>query len=94
MRPGVREGDIAERLRSAGLEDVREGALTARAEYTGFDDFWDPFTYAVGPSGQYLRSLEPEQQDRVREACRARLPAEGPFGLDARAWFACGRVPG
>jgi ubiquinone/menaquinone biosynthesis C-methylase UbiE len=94
MRAGTRKGDIAERLRRAGLADVRDGSLNARAEYSSFDDFWEPFTYAVGPSGQYLRSLDSEQQAAVREGCRAALPSDGPFGLDARAWCARGRVPG
>jgi ubiquinone/menaquinone biosynthesis C-methylase UbiE len=92
-RPGTSRGDIAERLRRAGLEDVTEAELTARAEYTGFDDFWEPFTYAVGPSGAYLRSLDPERQAAVRDGCRAALPSDGPFALDARAWFARGTVP-
>jgi SAM-dependent methyltransferase len=88
---GTSEGDIAERFRRAGLSDVVGGALTARAEYTGFDDFWEPFTFAVGPSGQHLQSLAAEQQAAVREACRAALP-DGPFSLDARAWYARGTV--
>ena len=94
QRPGVKQGDIAERFRRAGLEDVVDGELEAHADYTGFDDFWDPFMLAVGPAGQYLRSLDPEQQAAVREGCRAALPSDGPFGLDARAWYARGTVPG
>jgi SAM-dependent methyltransferase len=86
---GTREGDIAERFRRAGLDDVTGGALTARVDYRGFDDFWDPFTLAVGPAGQYLRSLPAEHRARVREACRAALPG-GPFSLEARAWYARG----
>jgi len=93
QRPGTARGDIADRLRRAGLDDVTEAELTARAEYTGFDDFWGPFTYAVGPSGEYLRSLDAEQQEAVRDGCRAALPSDGPFALDARAWFARGTVP-
>jgi hypothetical protein len=89
---GTAEGDIAERFRRAGLEDVVGGALTARAAYEGFEDFWEPFTFAVGPAGQYLRSLAPERRAAVREACRAALP-DGPFELDARAWYARGTVP-
>ena len=89
---GSQEGDIAERLGRAGLENVEEGTLSARADYTSFDDFWDPFTSGVGPAGQYLASRDPGQQDAVREACRAQLP-EGAFSLDARAWFARGVVP-
>jgi ubiquinone/menaquinone biosynthesis C-methylase UbiE len=89
---GTAEGDIAERFERAGLDHVVGGTLTARAEYTGFDDFWEPFTLAVGPAGQHLRSLGEEQQAAVREACRAALPADGPFSLDARAWYARGTV--
>src|SRR5215212_10102596 len=40
-RPGVTQGDIAERLARAGLEEVEEGTLTATARYEDFDDFWD-----------------------------------------------------
>src|SRR5438034_19027 len=54
---GTAEGGIAERFARARLEGVVGGALSARAEYAGFDDFWDPFRFGVGPSGQYLRSL-------------------------------------
>jgi SAM-dependent methyltransferase len=88
---GTAEGDIAERFARAGLVDVTAGALDASASYAGFDDFWEPFTFAVGPAGQYLASLPEEQQAAVREACRAELP-EGPFTLPARAWFARGTV--
>jgi hypothetical protein len=93
-RPGTARGDIAAHLERAGLEDVHDGELHAHADYAGFDDFWEPFTYAVGPAGQYLRTLDEEQQSAVREGCRRALPADGPFGLDARAWFARGTVPG
>jgi SAM-dependent methyltransferase len=86
---GTAEGDIADRFRRAGLGDVVGGALTAHADYTGFDDFWEPFTYAVGPAGHYLHSLSEEDRARVREGCRERLP-DGPFSLDARAWYARG----
>jgi SAM-dependent methyltransferase len=89
-RPGVAEGDLGERFRRAGLHDVTDGALEARVDYADFDDFWEPFTYAVGPSGQYLASLGPDQQAGLREACREALPTERPFTLTARAWFARG----
>lgn len=86
-RAGTAEGDIAERFIRAGLDDVTGGALTATVAYTGFDDFWEPFTYGVGPAGEYLRGRSPEQQAQIRDACRAELP-DGPFELDARAWLA------
>jgi SAM-dependent methyltransferase len=90
---GTAAGDIAERFRSAGLGDVIDSALTAQANYMCFDDFWEPFTFAVGPAGQYLRSLSDDRQAVVREACRMVLPGDAPFTLEARAWCARGVVP-
>jgi SAM-dependent methyltransferase len=92
-RPGVTQGDIADRFRRAGLHDVEDGELEASADYAGFEDFWEPFTFAVGPAGQYLASVSAEQQSRIRAECRAALP-EGSFTLTARAWYARGTAPG
>jgi SAM-dependent methyltransferase len=92
QRPGTAQGDIAARLRRAGLRDVVDGEIIARVGYTGFDDFWDPFTYGVGPAGDGLRALTAPEREAVREACRAALPEGGPFTLEARAWAARGTV--
>lgn len=89
---GRTAGDIARRFTRAGLKDVIDSTLTARAEYVGFDDFWQPFTLAVGPAGQHLRSLPEDRQTSIRETCRKALPARR-FSLEARAWYARGMVP-
>ncbi len=91
VRVGTSEGEIAELLRSAGLRDVSAGALEVSVEYAGFEDFWEPFTFAVGPSGQAFAKLDDEDKVAVREAIRAELP-DGPFSLDARAWCAVSTV--
>jgi ubiquinone/menaquinone biosynthesis C-methylase UbiE len=88
-RAGTSEGDIAERLERAGCSDVAAGALEVSVDYSGFDDFWEPFTFAVGPSGQAFAKLDDEEKNAVREAVRAELP-DGPFSLGARAWSAIG----
>jgi SAM-dependent methyltransferase len=88
---GTQEGDIARRLADAGLQDVVGGALAASADYSNFDDFWEPLTLAVGPAGQHLQSLTGHQQAGVREALRVKVP-EGAFMLEARAWYARGTV--
>lgn len=88
---GTAEGDIAERFGNAGLRDVEDGVLESSADYTGFEDFWEPFTFAVGPAGHYLASLDDERREAIRDALRAELP-DGPFSLDARAWYARGTV--
>jgi ubiquinone/menaquinone biosynthesis C-methylase UbiE len=88
VRVGTSEGEIVELLESAGLRrDLSGGALEVSVEYADFEDFWEPFTFAVGPSGQAFAKLEDEDKYAVREAIRAELP-DGPFGLDARAWYA------
>jgi SAM-dependent methyltransferase len=89
---GTAEGDIAQLFHRAGLDDVSDGTLAAYADYADFDDYWEPFTLGVGPSGQYLLALPPKRQIEVREACRRAVP-DGSFRLDARAWFARGTVP-
>jgi len=94
-RVGVHEGDIAEVLKRAGLQDVEAGTLDTGAHYEDFDDFWEPFMLAVGPAGTYLSRISGEQQDAVRRECRALLgEPDGPFDLTARAWYARGTVPG
>jgi SAM-dependent methyltransferase len=94
-RVGFRQGEIAEVLARAGLEDVQDGALETSAHYEDFDDFWEPFTLAVGPAGEALVSRDAEQREAIRAECRRLLGApEGPFDLDARAWYARGVVPG
>ncbi len=88
---GTREGDIQDRMIGAGLDDVAGGVLTASASYADFEDFWAPLTYGVGPAGQHLQSLTEDQRAEVRAALHSRIP-DGPFTLDARAWYARGTV--
>ena len=87
LRAGTSEGDIAERLTRAGLRDIVGGALEVSVDYSGFEDFWQPFTFGVGPSGQAFAALEDEEQTVVREAIRTELPEEGAFTLTARCWY-------
>jgi ubiquinone/menaquinone biosynthesis C-methylase UbiE len=86
-RAGTAEGDIAERLRRAGTRDVAAGSFEVSVHYSGFEDFWTPFTFGVGPAGQALAGLQDDEKTAVRQAIRAQLPA-GSFSLDARSWYA------
>jgi ubiquinone/menaquinone biosynthesis C-methylase UbiE len=92
-RAGTARGEIAELLERAGLTEIVDDELKVSADYDGFDDYWIPFTFGVGPSGSALASLGEEDRVVVREACRAALP-DGPFSLQARAWFGRGTVAG
>ncbi len=88
---GGTAGDLGRVFRAAGLREVDEDALEVGAEYTGFDDWWEPFGYGIGPAGSYFVTLDDEQQAALREECRRRLgDPQGPFRGDARAWVATG----
>jgi SAM-dependent methyltransferase len=90
-RPGTREGHLAELFAAAGLGDIEEASLEVRAEHPTFDDWWEPYTFGVGPAGAFAAGLDPARRNELRELCRARLP-EAPFVLTARAWAARGVV--
>jgi SAM-dependent methyltransferase len=86
---GAREGDLARLFASAGLRDVEETALSVSLEHPSFEEWWEPFTFGVGPAGTYVAGLGPDRQARLRERCRTAVP-DAPFVLTARAWTARG----
>jgi hypothetical protein len=93
-RAGVTQGDLVDRFGRAGLLDVTGGTLETSVDYTGFDDYWEPFTGGAGPAtGAFYASLDDAGKATLRDGVRASLP-EGPFALPARAWLALGTVPG
>lgn len=87
QQAGAREGHLAQLLEAAGLHEIEERVLSASVEYPTFDDWWEPFTFGVGPAGSYAAGLDPGQRDQLRERCRKLLPA-APFVRTARAWAA------
>jgi len=90
-RAGARSGQLAELFRGARLRDVQESDLAVRRAYSGFDDWWEPFTRGVGPAGGFLASLDPAGRSQLEAHCRSRLPS-GSFDLTAHAWAARGVV--
>ena len=88
---GTQPGDLGRLFRSAGLEPAQDTSLTVRVSFPTFDDWWDPFTLGVGPAGDYVKGLDEKRLSAVHEACRARL-GDGPFDLDASAWFVAART--
>jgi SAM-dependent methyltransferase len=89
---GSRQGQLGRLLREAGLEAVEETLLSVTVAHATFEDWWEPFTFGVGPAGAYLAALDPGRAALVRERCRADFPAGG-LSLTASAWAARGRVP-
>ena len=88
---GSREGHLTELFREAGFVDVEEVPLTVSVEHESFEEWWEPYTFGVGPAGGYVRSLSESNREKLREHCRAAL-GDGPFVVEARAWSARARV--
>jgi SAM-dependent methyltransferase len=88
-RPGSRQGELTSLFGAAGLDGVEERLVSVEVEHATFDEWWEPYTLGVGPSGGYVASLDEERKGQLREACHRRLPEE-PFTINAGAWSARG----
>jgi SAM-dependent methyltransferase len=88
---GTHEGQLTELFARAGLEDVEETGLEISTEHLSFEEWWEPYTFGVGPVGSYVARLDEERRTALRERLRERLPPS-PFVVSARAWAARGRV--
>jgi ubiquinone/menaquinone biosynthesis C-methylase UbiE len=86
---GARAGHLVELFDAAGLREVEEATLSAAIEYESFEEWWEPFTFGVGPAGAYARRLDAEQLSALQARCRELLP-EAPFTITAVAWAARG----
>lgn len=88
---GVREGDLARLFAEAELGGIQVTTLTIRVRHASFEQWWEPFTLGVGPSGAYVASLAPDRRAALRKQCR-RLLSAGLVEITATAWAATGRV--
>jgi ubiquinone/menaquinone biosynthesis C-methylase UbiE len=87
---GAREGHLAELFLAAGLREIEDTSLSVRVEHANFDEWWEPFTFGVGPAGAYLSRLDPETRASVRDRCRDAYGDD--MTIVAEAWAARGRV--
>jgi len=87
---GAREGHLGELFREARLTDVEETSLSVRVEHASFDEWWEPFTFGVGPAGAYLSRLDADVRMAIRERCRDAYA--GDVTVVAETWAARGRV--
>jgi ubiquinone/menaquinone biosynthesis C-methylase UbiE len=87
---GAREGHLAELFAAAGLREIEETVLEVHVEHASFEEWWEPFTFGVGPAGAYVKRVAAHERERLRERCRSLLPSP-PFVLPARAWAVRGR---
>ena len=68
----------------AGLSVTRDTTLTVGVSHSTFEEWWQPFTFGVGPAGAYVASLDEDHRAALRERCRAMLSL--PIHISATAW--------
>lgn len=94
--PLCRAGQLEELWKAGGLEQVVERPLEITMEFASFPDFWEPFLLGQGPAGAFVRKVEGEHRQALRNEVKRRLglaSEDTPFSLAARAWAVRGVVP-
>lgn len=83
--PGAREGHLEQLCAEAGLRDVVSAVLDVEVTFDDFEDWWRPFTYGVGPLGDYIGGLDERRRGALRDRC-ADLLLPTPFTVRGSAW--------
>ena len=89
---GASEGHLTELLEGAGLRDVTEDSIAVSVVHPTFEEWWEPYTFGVGPAGDHVRRLDPAARAHLESVARERL-GSGPFTVTATAWAARGISP-
>ena len=88
---GAHGGHLTELFGAAGLRDVEEDSISVDVVHPTFEEWWEPYTYGVGPAGDYVQRLDDDATARLGSVARERL-GSGPFTVTATAWAARGTV--
>ena len=93
--PICRPEPLHDVFQSAGLRDVEVRSIDIATDFQDFEDYWLPFLGGQGPAPGYVRSLNDEQQETLRERIKSALPfaLDGSIPLVARAWAVRGFRP-
>ncbi|KRE29174.1 SAM-dependent methyltransferase [Mycobacterium sp. Soil538] len=84
---GAHRGHLTELFDAAGLRDVDEVRIAAEVVHPTFEEWWKPYTYGVGPAGDYVQRLGDDRRALLETVARDRL-GSGPFTVTANAWAA------
>jgi SAM-dependent methyltransferase len=88
---GAPKGHLAELFEAVGLRDVEEDSVAVDVVHPTFEEWWEPYTYGVGPAGDYVQRLDDDARARLESVAVERL-GSGPFTVTATAWAARGTV--
>jgi SAM-dependent methyltransferase len=86
---GAHRGHLTDLFEAAGLRGVVEDAIAVDVVHPTFEEWWEPYTFGVGPAGDYVQRLDDDGRSRLESVARERLGG-GPFTVTATAWAARG----
>jgi SAM-dependent methyltransferase len=84
---GAHKGHLTELFEAAGLRNAEEAAISVDVTHPTFDEWWEPYTFGIGPAGDYVQRLDDDGRARLESMARERLGG-GPFTITATAWAA------
>ena len=73
-RAGVREGSLATLFAEAGLRELEETTLSVSVAASDLRRLVGAVCARRRPGRNYVAGLDPERRERLRDACRERLP--------------------
>jgi len=94
--PLCRAGELSALWGLAGFDNVRERSIDIKMRFESLADYWEPFLLGQGPAGSYVRRLDRDKLQALRDEVRRRLSLSGentPFVLPGRVWSVRGAVP-
>lgn len=91
--PLCRASELSNLWRQNGLKSVREQPIDIEMKFESFADYWNPFLLGQGPAGSYVRRLDRNKLEVLRNEVKHRLSLSEEnksFVLSARVWAVCG----
>jgi SAM-dependent methyltransferase len=92
--PLCRQGSLHKLFTDSGFRDIQSRPVEARAIFSSFEDYWQPFQSGVGPAPGYVASLDAAQKRALEQLLKQSLPKtnDGAITFSNRAWAVQGRV--
>lgn len=77
-----------------GFNQIITNIIEISTHFADFDDYWNPFLGGQGPAPSYLKSLNENEREHLRNMIYEQLPikSDGSIPLSARALVIKGRV--
>ena len=70
---------------------MQTSTLTVTLGFDSFADWWEPYTFGVGPAGGYVARLSDDGREALAARCAALL-GPPPFEVRASAWAVTARA--